>query len=294
MATARSRLDLALAVMPFVHRRQRERMLAWFDLMGAAAASDSRLFDIEVVMPWDRHRLGWRMIGPRTAMLEVLTRYLDTLGPRERRAAQLDRLGAIDPLPALGVWLEASDHGLEMGWFSPVALPIAAVTHFVGESADRQALVHWCHSHGVGVCESLVRSVHPEQPWTEFWLPLPGVGQLEQLYASRAIYRGLAMPLPDNDAYAGLLRAATGPLVFVLALSRSGPVRIGLAARAPTAAGAMQLAEHGGGFQPEAVVAFQRALGGMQGPSAVTWVRDASRAGAELSFSVTREPDAVG
>lgn len=287
---ARVRLDLALAVIPTIHRLQRERLLAWFDLMVRDTLSPAEPVQLSVIAPWHRQRVGWRVATERRLLMSPLTEYLQALGTTELELSAVRKLGDMVDIEQMGAWLEAGQHGLETGWFCPEPMELERALELAPDTHDRLAVHVWAKEYGIDRCLSCAHSVHPANPWTEICVELPGAELLDQLCAARVIYKALSMPVPDNDTYSALLRAGTSDLLLVLGLSAVGPVRIGIAAPRPTYDGTVQLARIGAKADhetsAEGVEALRRTLGVSSPPDTVTWLRDATGICVELLFAV--------
>jgi len=227
IAERRSRLLMALGLVPSLSQDEIDLLKAWLEIQPVTADQTSHY---QVLVPASLDRVTWLVDGSPQAFVELVFDFLeDAQAPPD----EMDRLEQTLELlegQQLGSWLSASAEGADGGWILTTDSLVEAALPLLAPSADLESFRDWLGAYPGLSLVQLLRSVGEPSPLSELLILLPERATTrEQLALVGDLFGRLGLEWLDAAVIDALIEEGGQEPALIAGFTGEGIARLGIA-----------------------------------------------------------------
>lgn len=231
----RIRMQAARLGVPASKPPRDQQLDDWLDSLPllATMSKDSGI-EYEVSVTGKGDRLTWRASGLPQDFIPVMNDYWHDVGASDLELEKLQIVGK-NLLPDIfGSWIEATESGIDTGWYFPLEMPLEQALDIASPSEANDIVSDWANKFDLDICDRLGATLADGSTYTEIQIPLLRDDIEEQIYIALELFSVLKISQPPEAAIGAILAQAEGELSISIWLTDSGVNKLGISVSDPS------------------------------------------------------------
>jgi hypothetical protein len=231
----RIRMQAARLGVPASKPPRDQQLDDWLDSLPllATMSKDSGI-EYEVSVTGKGDRLTWRASGLPQDFMPVMNDYWHEVGASSLELEKLQKIGKKLLPDILGSWIEATESGIDTGWYFPFEIPIEQALDIASPSEANDIVSEWADEFDLDICDRLGATLADGYPYTAIQIPVLRDDIEEQIYIALELFSALKLPAPPESAIGAILTQAEGELSISIWLTSSGISKLGILVSDPS------------------------------------------------------------